>query len=71
MANLNIVIAQLDSTWKSLVLRWQEATKVWNDPVRRDFEREYWDVLTHQVPATKREMERLAQVIARARRNVK
>ncbi len=69
--NLNMVIAQLDTAWKSLALRWQETKKTWNDPVSREFEKAYWDVAEHQVTATRREMERLAQVIAGAQRNVK
>lgn len=71
MANLNTAIAQLEAGWKALVLRWEETKKVWNDLVRRDFEKEYWDVLAPQPPAVQHEMERLAQVIAGARRSVK
>lgn len=71
MSNLNTAIAHLDAAWKSLHLRWEKTKKVWNDPVRRDFEKEYWAALEQQIPATQREMERLAQVIAGARRSVK
>jgi hypothetical protein len=71
MSNLNTIISQLDSNWKALALRWEETKKVWNDPVYRDFEKEYWDVLERQVRVTQNEMERLAQVIAGARRQVK
>lgn len=71
MSNLNQAIHHLESNWKALNLRWEETKKVWADLVRRDFEKEYWDVLALQVPATQREMERLAQVIAGARRSVK
>jgi len=39
--------------------------------VRWQFEREFWQPLESQVPTTLQEMERLAQVIAGARRNVK
>ncbi|MBS1252572.1 MAG: hypothetical protein MAG451_01613 [Anaerolineales bacterium] len=46
-------------------------TVVWNDPVRRRFEKEYWMPLERQVQATQREMERLARVISQARRSVK
>jgi hypothetical protein len=70
MTNLNTTIAQLDSAWKTLRQRWEATKAVWNDPVRWDFEKEYWMPLEGQVLATQREMERLAQVIAQARRNV-
>ena len=39
--------------------------------MRRDFEKEYWEVLAPQLPAVQREMERLAQVIAGASRILK
>jgi hypothetical protein len=71
MSNLNITISRLESEWKALALRWEETKKVWTDLVRRDFEKEYWETLAPQPPAVQREMERLAQVIAGARRSVK
>lgn len=71
MSNLDQAINHLESNWKALNLRWEETKKVWTDLVRRDFEKEYWDALAQQVPATQREMERLAQVIAGARRSIK
>ena len=71
MSNLNITISRLESEWKALALRWEETRKVWTDLVRHDFEKEYWETLAPQPPAVQREMERLAQVIAGARRNVK
>jgi predicted membrane chloride channel (bestrophin family) len=71
MSNLNITISRLESEWKALALRWEETRKVWTDLVRRDFEREYWESLMPHPPAVQREMERLAQVIAGARRSVK
>ncbi len=71
MSNLNIAISRLESEWKALALRWEETKKVWTDLVGRDFEREYWESFAPQPPAVQREMERLAQVIAGARRSVK
>lgn len=71
MSNLNQPISQLEQSWKALVLRWEETKKVWTDLVRHDFEKTYWEPLAPQPPAVSRELERLAQVIAGARRNVK
>lgn len=70
MGNLNTTGTKLQEAWQRLCLRWQETTPLWNDPVRWQFEREYWQPLESQMPATQREMERLAQVIAQARRSV-
>jgi uncharacterized protein YukE len=71
MADLKITTGQLDSAFKTLRQRLEETKALWNDPVRRRFEKEHWTPLESQVQATQREMERLAQVIAQARRSVR
>ncbi len=68
---MNGPITQLDSTLKRLHQRWEQTQSVWNDPVSRAFEQDYLIPLEQQVLVTQREMERLAQVIAQARRRVK
>ncbi len=67
---MNNHLAHLDTAFKSLRQRWQDIQSVWNDPVSRAFEQEYLLPLESQVQAAQREMERLAQVIAQARRSV-
>jgi hypothetical protein len=71
MDNLSAAISQLEAEWKALTLCWEETQKVWIDLVRHEFEREYWDALAPHPPAVQREMERLVQVIAGAKRSVK
>lgn len=71
MTTLSQPIADLQNAWQRLQRCWQDTKILWNDPVAWSFTKEYWDVLAQQVPATQREMERLAQVIAGARRSVK
>ncbi|MFQ5856286.1 MAG: hypothetical protein ACE5LU_11645 [Anaerolineae bacterium] len=68
---MNSTRAELQAGWQRLDQRWEETKAVWNDPVRRRFEKEHWTPLERQVQATQREMERLAQVIGQARRSVK
>jgi hypothetical protein len=71
VANLSTTIAQLDAAFRTLAQRWEDTKSLWNDPVRWNFEKEYWTPLEKQTQATQREMERIAQVIAQARRSVK
>jgi len=71
MSNLNTTRSELQEAWQRLCQRWQGTTALWNDPMRWQFEREFWQPLEGQVPATLKEMERLAQVIAQARRGVR
>ncbi len=61
----------LDNSWKALRLQWQAALTLWDDPVSRHFEREYWQEFERVVPATLDEMQKLAQVIAQAQRSAK
>jgi hypothetical protein len=71
MASLNGLITNLDDDWRALRQRWLDTTAVWNDPVRWHFETDHWEPLEKQVAATRREMERLAQVMAHAKQAVK
>lgn len=71
MSNLTTALSQLDSAWKRLDQRWTQTNALWNDPVSRSFEKDYWQPLESQSQAVQKEMERLAQVIAKARQSVK
>jgi hypothetical protein len=71
MSNLHTNRAKLQEPWQRLRQRWQGTTALWNDPMRWQFEQEFWQPLEVQVPATLKEMERLAGVIAQARRSVR
>jgi len=71
MRNLNTITAELQEAWQRLRQRWQGTTALWNDPMRRQFEREFWQPLEDQTPVTLREMEQLAQVITQAQRSVR
>jgi len=71
MAGMNVPVGQLGKAWKTLRLQWEDARTLWNDPVRWDFEKEYWALLDVQVPDTLGAMEHLQQVIAQARQRVK
>ena len=64
------IATELQGALQALRQRWQETTEVWDDPVRWQFEREFWQPLETQVTATQREMERLAHSIAQAQHSV-
>ncbi|MGB0383840.1 MAG: hypothetical protein ACPGWR_03370 [Ardenticatenaceae bacterium] len=68
---LNTPLAQLNTAHKRLNQRWEATKSVWNDSVQQDFEKRYFQPLERQTQATLKEMERLAQVIAKARRHLK
>ncbi len=71
MASLNTTHTQLDSAWRVLRQRWGDTQSLWNDPVRHSFEKEHWTPLESQMRATLEHLERLAQVVAQAQRNVR
>lgn len=68
---LNTIATEWQEAWQRLRQRWQETTTIWSDSVGQQFEREFWQPLETQVAATQREMERLAYVIAQARRGIR
>ncbi|MEW6230987.1 MAG: hypothetical protein AB1566_01585 [Chloroflexota bacterium] len=71
MSALNTTQEQLHAAWQALQHQWRASCALWDDPVSRRFEREFWQDFERVVPATMNEMQKLAQVIAQARRNVK
>jgi len=71
MSSLNTTHEQIRNGWRVLQRQWQASCALWDDPVRRQFEREFWQDFEQVVPATLKEMERLVQVIAQARRGVR
>jgi len=58
---------KLDGAMKTLRLRWQEVQEAWNDPVRHDFEEHYWAPVEPAIAATLRAIDRLDQILCRAR----
>ncbi len=61
--------AQLHEAMKVASAHWDEVQTEWNDPVRKDFEKEFWEPLDPCVQATLRAMDRLATMIDRARQD--
>lgn len=53
---------------KQLRTAWDEAASEWKDQVARDFEGEYLGPLEDRVQATARAMDKLSEVLARAKR---
>jgi hypothetical protein len=58
---------QLYSCWKTLQERWEHTDRYWRDPVRQQFEEQYWLPLEPAVLATLTAIDRLAQVLVQAR----
>lgn len=59
----------LTAALKDLRIRWEQATLVWNDPVRREFEEQFWDPLVERTVAALRAMDRLAPVLMKLRQD--
>ena len=69
--SLSTIADELREAWQRLCRHWEETTQVWDDPVRWQFEREFWQPLEAQVTTMQRELERLAHGTAEAQRNVR
>ena len=59
---------KLKTAYKNLSEAWQATQGDWNDRVRDDFEENYLETLRRQVESTLREMDRLGEALAGARR---
>lgn len=71
MSNFEQSIDQLNMALRTLHLRWEETTAVWNDPVSRDFEGSYLALFDRDTQVTLLEMQKLAQVVAEAQRRIR
>jgi len=71
MADLDVSINQLGTAWKVLHQNWEDRKSLWNDPVSQSFEKNYLALFESQTQFTLKEMGRLAQVIAEARRRIR
>jgi hypothetical protein len=58
---------QLYSTFKTLQERWEETKLHWYDSVRQDFEENHWGALEPRIRATLSAIDRLSQVMVRAK----
>ena len=59
---------KLRTAIKALGHRWDETGEQWDDTVRSEFEENYLEEAHARVEGVLREMERLAEVLAKARR---
>ena len=71
MDHLNMIHDRHLEQWQVLLKRWQLTCELWDDPVRRHFERESWQPLEAETVAMHREMEALIQTISEAQRRVR
>ncbi|MBC8447092.1 MAG: hypothetical protein H8D78_05020 [Chloroflexi bacterium] len=71
MSTLNDARERINSGWQVLQGQWHTACGLWDDPVQRRFEREFWQEFERTVPVAMKQMRRLAEVIAQARREVR
>lgn len=60
----------LGNHWRALGEIWLRTCELWDDRVRRQFERDFWQEYEAVVPATMKAMDRLEEVMARALREV-
>jgi hypothetical protein len=61
----------LQAEWQRLQDQWALALERWRDVVCQRFEREYWQEYERTILPALQQMERLDEVIAQARREVK
>ena len=61
---------RLRNNWRALQQQWSATSELWNDPVRRHFEKEFWQEWEQVAPAALDAMQRLAEVMSAARRAV-
>jgi len=70
MSSLHICEEQLCNAWRTLELQWKATCDLWNDPIRRQFEREVWDEFMRHVPRAIKALEELEIVISEVENHI-
>ena len=70
MATVNNIYSSMLASWERLDASWKETCEVWNDPVRRQFQRDFQQPLEVEALAVRQELAKLIQVIGEAHRRV-
>jgi hypothetical protein len=70
MASIEYESSRLESSLRTLRQQWRDAQSVWDDPVSRGFERDYFAPLDQQTTAMLSELAKLGEVISQAKRAV-
>lgn len=62
---------QVQSHWRILQDRWRGTADGWNDRVRHQFEREFWEEYERVVPSTLNSIARLEEALKSVRHHVR
>jgi len=65
--NLSSSSMELHGALKELRILWEETEAAWNDPVRRDFEKQFWEPFQEQILGALRAVERLSPILDKVR----
>jgi hypothetical protein len=65
--SLNSSTMELNAALKNLRILWEETKTVWNDPVRKAFEEQYWQPLEGSTIAGIRAMNHLSPIMEKLR----
>ncbi len=71
MSNLAQTHDGVQDHWSRLANQWRITLGLWNDPVRRRFEREYWQGYEPAILSVLRGIEAPGRVVEQAQREVK
>jgi len=71
MSNALQIPGDFQTAWKRVAQRWHDTEQVWNDQIRKRFEKEFWTVLEQESSQTHASMESLTKIMAEAQRRVR
>jgi len=70
MSNPRQPVEHMQTALQALRQRWETTQRLWRDQVQRDFAKAHMEPLDREAQATLAEMQRLAEVLAKAWKNV-
>lgn len=67
--SLGVGKAKLVGSLKDLMMRWEKTKAIWDDPMSGDLERTVLEPLEPKIRAAVSAMEKMGEILARARRD--
>jgi len=64
-------LQQINQDWLQLNRKFSNIREQWNDDVRTQFERDYWEVIHKEMPVFLQSLEELANIILQAHTEIK
>ena len=70
MGMLELELEKMKNEWRMLNAQWEKTSDLWNDKIKKRFEKEFWQGFEREILLFLKEFERTSESIVKACRGV-